>query len=175
MIKFALFKKICPATLLPVFMLFSGCGYKIGNMGHPQLKSVAIAPVVNDTLAYNASAYLRGLLAERFQVDGTMKLADTSNADCIVYARITKVTLQEVEASSRKDDDILPNQWAVTMTVEYSVIIPGKQNPLIQKQQVSGRAEFMSGPDIELSRNYAMKQACFDAAKNIVSQVTESW
>ena len=175
MINFSLLKNIRPAILLLAVMLFSGCGYKIGNMGHPQLKSVAIAPVINDTLAYNASANLRGLLAERFQLDGTMKLTGMDKADCIVYARITKVTLQEVAASSRKGEDILPNQWAVTITVEYSVVIPGKQTPLIQKQQVNGKAEFMSGPDIELSRNYAMKQACFDAAKNIVSQVTESW
>ena len=62
------------STLLLLTMLFSGCGYKIGNMGHPQLKSVAIAPVVNDTLAYNAAANMRGQLAECFQTDGTMKL-----------------------------------------------------------------------------------------------------
>ena len=55
------------STLLLLTMLFSGCGYKIGNMGHPQLKSVAIAPVVNDTLAYNAAANMRGQLAECFR------------------------------------------------------------------------------------------------------------
>ena len=57
------------STLLLLALFFSGCGYRIGNLGHPQLKSVAIAPVVNDTLAYNASAEMRGQLAERFQVD----------------------------------------------------------------------------------------------------------
>ena len=33
----------------------------------------------------------------------------------------------------------------------------------------------MTGPDFEISRNYAIKQACFVAAKDIVSQVTEAW
>ena len=162
------------ALLLPVLLL-SGCGYRIGNMGHPQLKSVAIAPVVNDTLAYNASANMRAQLAERFQVDGTMKLTGMSQADCIVYARITDVKLSELEASTRAEDDFLPNQWAVDLSVEFSVLIPGQAKPLIDKRKAKGRVEFMSGPDIEISRNYAIQQACFSAAKDLVSQVTEAW
>ena len=162
------------ALLLPVLLL-SGCGYRIGNMGHPQLKSVAIAPVVNDTLAYNASANMRAQLAERFQVDGTMKLTGMSQADCIVYARITEVKLSELEASTRAEDDFLPNQWAIDLSVEFSVLIPGQAQPLIDKRKAKGRAEFMSGPDIEISRNYAIQQACFSAAKDLVSQVTEAW
>ena len=163
------------STLLLLTMLFSGCGYKIGNMGHPQLKSVAIAPVVNDTLAYNAAANMRGQLAECFQTDGTMKLTGMSQADCIVYARITHVKLREVASSNRSDNEYLPNQWAVDLDVEFSVLIPGKAQPLINKRKATGSAEFMSGPDIEISRNYAIKQACFSAAKNLVTQVTEAW
>ena len=163
------------STLLILVFLLSGCGYRIGNMGHPQLKSVAIAPVINDTLAYNAAANMRGQLAERFQVDGTMKLTGMNQADCIVYARITDIKLREIDSSTRFDDDFLPNQWSVNIAVEFSVIIPGRAKPLIDKRKASGYAEFMSGPDIEISRSYAIKQACFSAAKNLVSQVTESW
>ena len=163
------------STLLLLALFFSGCGYRIGNLGHPQLKSVAIAPVVNDTLAYNASAEMRGQLAERFQVDGAMKLTEMKQADCIVYARITGVKLSEIEASTRAEDDFLPNQWAVELSVEFSVLIPGQSKPLINKRKATGRAEFMSGPDIEISRNYAIQQACFAAAKDLVSQVTEAW
>ena len=161
--------------LLILASLLYGCGYRIGNMGHPQLKSVAIAPVVNDTLAYNAAANMRGQLAERFQVDGTMKLTGMNRADCIVYARITDIKLREIDSSTRAEEDFLPNQWSVSLTVEYSVVIPGRAKPLIDKKQATGYAEFMSGPDIEISRNYAIKQACFSAAKDLVSQVTEAW
>jgi hypothetical protein len=163
------------STLLLLVSCISGCGYRIGGMGHPQLKSVAIAPVINDTLAYNAAANMRGQLAERFQVDGTMKLTGMSQADCIVYARITNIKLWEIDSSSSNDDDFLPNQWGVSLTVEFSVVIPGQAKPLIDKRKATGSAEFMSGPDIEISRNYAIKQACYSAAKDLVSQVTEAW
>ena len=166
-------------ALILIAAAFCGCGYKIGNLGHPQLKSVAVAPVVNDTLAYNAAANLRGLLNETFQTDGTLKLTGMNKADCIVYARITSVGFSEISWGSRDNangtNSFTPNQWLVKLAVEYSVIIPGRALPLLQAQQVTATAEFMSGPDIEISRNYAIKQACFVAAKKIVSEITEAW
>ena len=118
---------------------------------------------------------MRGLLAECFQTDGTMKLTTMQKADCIVYARVTNVKFSEISFGSREEDSFTPNQWTVTLEVEYSVLLPGRAEPLLKNQRAKGSAEFMSGPDIEISRNYAVKQACFVAAKNVVSQVTEAW
>ena len=162
-------------TLLLLLSLLSGCGYRIGYLGHPQLKSVAVAPVVNDTLAYNVAAQMRGLLAECFQTDGTMKLESVKKADCIVYVRVTNISFSEVSWSSTKDNTNIPNQWRVKLEAEFSIVLPGRAEPLLKNVKASGDAEFMSGPDIEISRNYAIRQACFVAAKDIVSKVTEAW
>ena len=48
----------------------SGCGYRVGSLMHPQIRTVAVAPVVNETIAYNVSAEVRGLLCEAFMTDG---------------------------------------------------------------------------------------------------------
>ncbi|MBQ9500979.1 MAG: hypothetical protein IJU70_02355 [Lentisphaeria bacterium] len=165
-------------TFLPLVLLLtllSGCGYRIGYLGHPQLRSVAIAPVVNDTLAYNVASQMRSLLSECFQTDGTMKLESVKKADCIVYARVTSISFSELSWSSTKNDTNIPNQWRVQLSAEFSVVLPGRAEPLLKNVKASGNAEFMSGPDIEISRNYAIRQACFVAAKDIVSKVTEAW
>ena len=168
-------KKIFRLLPLLLLILLPGCGYRIGYLGHPQLKSVAIAPVVNDTLAYNVASQMRSLLSECFQTDGTMKLESVRKADCIVYARITAISFSEISWSSTKNKTNLPNQWRVQLSAEFSVVLPGRAEPLLKNMPASGNAEFMSGPDIEISRNYAIKQACFVAAKDIVSKVTEAW
>ena len=162
-------------TVLLLLTLLSGCGYRIGYLGHPQLKSVAVAPVVNDTLAYNVASQMRGLLAECFQTDGTMKLESVKKADCIVYARVTSISFSEISWSSTKDNTNIPNQWRVQLKTEFSVVLPGRAEPLLKNVKATGSAEFMSGPDVEISRNYAIRQACFVAAKDIVSKVTEAW
>ncbi len=156
-------------------IVLSGCGYKFGSTMHPQISSVAVAPVTNETLSYNAAAILRQKLTEAFTVDGSLKLKTIGNADCIVYARIVKISYKETSGHLRSDDDFLPNEWTVTADVEYSVIIPGRAKPLVGPQKVSGKAEFVSDADLENSRLNAARQALFEAARSIVSNLTEAW
>ena len=151
----------------------NGCGYSFGPIGHPQLKTVAVAPVVNETLGYNAAAQMRGLLTECFTTDGTVKLVSMREADCIVYARITDVNITELNWSD--DDELQGNEWRCSVKVNYSVIIPGRGKPLISEASASGSADFISGPDLEGSRLSGMRQAMFEAAKQIVSGITEAW
>lgn len=154
-------------------ILLSGCGYSFGQIGHPQLKTVAVAPVINDTLSFNAAAQMRNLLSETFTTDGTMKLVPEHKADCIVYARITDVKISAINWSD--SDDFQANEWQCSVNVTYSVILPGRGKPLISNASTSGTADFMTGPDMEGSRINGMRQAMYEAAKNIVSGITEAW
>ena len=157
-------------------LLLGGCGYQVGSLMHPQIQTIAIAPVVNETIAYNAAPQVRALLCERFQTDGSLKVVDEKSADCIVYARVTKVRYSEVSWSKTMDDDKFePNQWRVAINIQYTVMLPGRATPLIKERDAGGSALFTSGPDLEISRNSALRQAAFEAAKNIVTSVTEAW
>ncbi len=163
---------------LPIWTLCvcAGCGYQIGYLGHPQLKTIAIAPVINETLMYNVSPQVRTALAECFQTDGTMKVVSESKADCIIYAKVTDCKYSQVSYSSETTDkDLNPDQWSATVSIQYSVMIPGRAAPLIKNGSASGTAIFTSGADIEISRAYACQQAAYTASKNIVIQVTEAW
>ena len=169
--------KKLPLLLLTVILFAAGgCGYRIGSLAHPQLESVAVAPVTNETLSYNAAAVLRQKLTELFTVDGSMKLKSIHSADCIVYARILKVEYRELGvSSSNDDDDFLPEEWKVTVSVEFSVILPGRAKPLIGPKTVTASAEFVNGTDLETARLNGVKQALFGAARTIVSNLTEAW
>ena len=63
----------------------------------------------------------------------------------------------------------------VSVTVEYSVILPGRGSPLVAPRSVSGSAEFVSGQDIENARLNGIRQAMCNAAKEIVVNLTEAW
>ena len=170
-------KKIIVALLTGCALLAGGCGYHFGSLSHPQLQSIAVAPVANDTLSFNASALLRNMLNERIVTDGSMKLESLRRADCIIYSRITDVNYLALGYGRAPDgnDTFLANEWRCTVSVEYSVIIPGRGKPLIANRTVKGTSDFTTGPDLEVSRDSAMRQACFDAAKKIVSATVEGW
>ena len=167
-------KSIFACCVAAVALLVGGCGYDLGPIGHPQLKTVAVAPVINETLSYNAAAQMRALICERFTTDGTMKLVSLSEADCIVYARVTKVNLSGSNWSSN-NEQYQANEWNCSVEVKYSVILPGRGKPLIADAGTSGSSTFSAGPDIEGSRINGVRQAMYDAAKTIVATVTEAW
>ena len=160
-----------------VLLFLCGCGYRIGNLMHPQIESIAIAPVVNETVSYNLAPQVRGLLCETFQQDGSLQLKRESDADCILYARITSVKFSESTWSSYNTSDennIIPVEWKVTINLEYTVVIPGELKPLVSGK-ASGNAKFMTGADMEAGRISGIRQAAFEASKRIVHQVTEAW
>ena len=68
-----------------VLLMTGGCGYRFGTMGHPQIKTIAIAAVKNDTTVYNLSAIMRNVLVEQFMLDGTLKVVSEKKADCILF------------------------------------------------------------------------------------------
>ena len=70
-------RKIHLAALAAFLLVVcGGCGYRVGSLMHPQIKTVAVAPVQNETVEYNLTAQVRNLLCERFMVDGSLKLVD---------------------------------------------------------------------------------------------------
>lgn len=169
-------KRLLLFFMFALICVLQGCGYHMGSIMHPQVKTIAVAPVVNDTLAYHVAADMRGLLCEQFMLDGSLKVKSPETADCVVYAKVTNVTFAEVtEVTYDDEENYRAKEWKVTLRAEFSVIIPGRNEPLIPRQVVSGSANFQGQADIETSRARGIRQACRDAAQKIVYATTEGW
>ena len=156
--------------------LLSGCGYHVGSLMHPQVKSIAIAPVTNETLVYNTSAILRNRLTEAFMRDGSMKVTSLREADCILYARVLDINYRETTPATF-DDEITyrPMEWRIWMTVEFTVLIPGNKEPLIRKQEVTADSLFQVQADFFVNRQRGIEQCSWHVSRRVVQQVTENW
>lgn len=156
-------------------LLLTGC-YHWGSLMHPQIKSIAVAPVVNETAAYNLASEMRMALNEQFMVDGSLELKSLNTADCILNARVLAVTYIEVSDDSYDDDVIYrPTEWRVNVTMEFTVTIPGKREPLISTRTVQGESLFQVQADLETNRHQATLRACANAAQRAVVATTEAW
>jgi hypothetical protein len=165
--------------LLPAIILFlsiQGCGYHFGHIMHPQVKSIAIAPVKNETLAYNVPAELRNRLTEAFMRDGALKVKSLREADCILYARVVDIKYRETTPASFDDEvTFRPVEWRIWITAEYTVIIPGNKKPLIKKQKITADAIFQVQADYFINRERGILQCCWHLSRKIVQSVTEGW
>jgi hypothetical protein len=167
------FTLTCLAGLI---LLIGGCGYNIGYLGHPQIESIAVAPVTNKTAVYNVAAVMRGMFTEAFNVDGTYSLKNLREADCILYANVLEFTTRKV-VDTADDEEVVFRvvEWEASVTVEFTVIIPGRKEPVIKTRTVTGSCNFQSSGDMETSRRNGARLACYQAAQTIVQYTTEGW
>jgi len=158
-------------------LLLCGCGYHAGSIMHPQVKTIGIANIVNETTSYNISFQLQNLLAQEFMQDGSLKVVDRTKSDCIIYAKIMNVGFSEVAGTYSSTQTVLyaPSIWSVKVTVTFSVVIPGRAEPLIPQTTVVGETTFQGVGDLETIRQSATEQALRETAQKIVHQTTESW
>jgi len=164
------------SLFISAMLSFAGCGYKFGSLMHPQIKTVAIAPVTNETLEPYVAADLRGALCEQFQFDGSLKLKSLKEADCIVYGRVIEVeTISTADDSFDNKQTFRAAEWQVQVTFEYQVLIPGRKRPLIPKRRVRGTAKYQIFVDAATTRRRGVQQACRNAAREAVIYTTEAW
>ena len=162
-------------TLLFLPLLFcTSCGYRMGSMMHPQIKSIAIAPVKNSSREVLASVVMRKLLAERFMFDGSLKLTSMDKADCIVYCQINSVS-QSAVAWDEDDEEDRPSEFNLTVNGEFTVLLPGKTVPLVKKRSVSGSCTYQFLTDPAVGKESGLTQACLQMANMIVQYTTEAW
>lgn len=174
--RIVIFKYLYIGLMTTIILLTGGCGYHMGSLMHPQVKTIAVAPVTNETLAYNAAAQMRGMLTEQFMVDGSLQVKDEKTADCILYAIINKAEFTEVTDASYDNNVVFrPAEWRVNLDVEFTVIIPGRKEPLVAKRTVTGTTIFQVQADMDTNRRRAILMACRDAAQKVVDYTTEAW
>ncbi|HPN85152.1 MAG TPA: LPS assembly lipoprotein LptE [Victivallales bacterium] len=162
--------------VLIICAMVSSCGYHLGSIMHPQVKTIAIATVKNDTIEPEVSAWLRQSLAEQFEFDGSLKVKELSEADCILYARVYDVETTSTSTSSFDGNQTFSTaEFGVAVKVEYTVIIPGRSKPLVELREVEGEAKYQVLADNNIARRRGVQQACREVARQAVIYVVEAW
>lgn len=171
-----LFRMSLSVMTMGLLSLLTSCGYQVGSLMHPQIKSIAIAPVKNDTYEVYASAILRNQLAERFQFDNSLKVASMETADCILYTRIVGISVAEsTERSVDQDKTFRPSEYRMSLVVEYTVLIPGQAEPLVGRSFATGTSYYHVTNDPSIGRQNGLIQAALSVSKSIVTATTEIW
>ena len=169
-------KVLMCSAIAALCLVFSGCGYQLGSIMHPQVKTIAIAPIKNETLEQFATPSMRQALAEQFQFDNSLKVKAEDEADCILYGRIKEIKTTGIGFDSTNNEQTYaPAEFALIITFEFTVIIPGRSKSLINTRQVTGRAAYQVNADNEIARRRGIQMACRDAAQKAVVYTVEAW
>jgi hypothetical protein len=170
-------KKVLICAAIPfLYLAVSGCGYHVGSVMHPQVETIAIAPVKNETLEEFATPCMRQALSEQFQLDNSLKVKSIETADCVLYGVVKKIETMGIGFDSTNNEQTYaPAEFALKVTFEFTVIIPGRSKSLINTREVSGVAAYQVTADNEIARRRGIQQACRDAAQKAVVYTVEAW
>ncbi len=159
-----------------LLIMSAGCGYQVGSIMHPQVKTIAIAPLKNETIEAMATQFMRQALAEQFDIDRSLSVKQIEEADCVMYGRILEVKTTSIGFDSKNNEQTYqPAEWGLKIRFEFTVIVPGRSKPLINTREVEGVATYQVTTDNDIARRRGVQQACRDAAQKAVVYTVEAW
>lgn len=169
-------KKVYLLLACFIILLSAACGYNMGPIANPQIKSIALAPIKNESVMPNVSEFMRSAIAEAFQVDGAYKVRSAYDADCILYGKVLNVKVTSVDVKSATDGVIFQTrQFNMAIQFQYTVVIPGQATALVPTTTITGSAQYQVPVDQFIARQNGIKQAAWNAANQVVWGCTESW
>ncbi len=169
-------KKVYLLLVCSIILFSAGCGYNVRTISNPQINSIAIAPIKNETIYPNVSEHMRDALAEAFQVDGSYKVSNIYDADCILYGKVKDIKIRAVDLRSGATGVIfVTKQFSMAIKFEFTVIIPGEASAVVGTTSVTGTAQYDIPLDQFTAQQNGIKQSSWDTANKAVWACTESW
>jgi hypothetical protein len=175
-------KRIAMAILLAGIGALSGFGCRslqTGSLAHPQIRSIAVGRILNQTADAGMAFQLRSSLVEELIRDASVKLVGRKQAQTIMDAQILSFKIDQVaESKTRTDDSDSTYQteiYRATVNLKVRLMVPGRSIPAVDWREVSGSVEFSRLPDLAATRIQALRQALGSAASQAVTAMVEAW
>ena len=180
--------KVCGLWLALTLAIFYGVGcghYEAGSLMHPQIDTVFISPVENQTDVSGLGSQIRRFVASRLMRDGSVKISSREKADAILSLRLKNYATSEAGSAKIRDEELIDDEdedeeyqtsvYEANMDVEMRLSVPGREEPVLDWQTVSGDALYSRLPDMVQTRRAGLRQAASHTAENIVTRFTEAW
>ena len=159
--------KLMPVLFLIFSLSFSGCGYKLGTIPVGGIKTIAIAPVDNQTgKSFIEEAIVTNTLIQQFNKDGSVKVTDEAFADGIIYVTLKDYN-QSAQAFTEKD---VGEYFRLIITAE--ILVKDKKGRILHTEAIQGEGKYEVTQDqgeIErISVKEAIKDLCIDTVRSVV-------
>ncbi|MCB1076612.1 MAG: hypothetical protein KDM63_15490 [Verrucomicrobiae bacterium] len=184
-------------TLFAAAIALNGCaGYQMGDVkptAYQNIQRLHVPTFENDTLEPRSAVICTNAVIKGLQQDGTYEITSKDNADAVLTARIMRIERRQLRAA--QTDTLKTTEMKMFIVIEWSLTDPktGEKLDYAEAKDPSGtRMESVSSlrhrpgrvvgqtiqfldPNFQTSERNALPLAAEDAAKQLVSQLTNGW
>lgn len=155
-------------------VVLTGCaGYRLGSMLPPEVKTVFVEVVQNETTEPNIEFDVTQAIISRFQRDGSLKIASRDNADSVLRVTLTEYRL--APAVYEKDRRTAAEEYRVTIVSRILLTRTGTEEVLVEHPRVMGDTVFPLTGDLSSSKRLALPLVATDLAQDIVEKIVDYW
>ena len=174
-------KKLSLSLFVLLNLALTSCSYKIGNLSHPQIKTVAIMPIQNTSDEPRAGLFMMQQLRERFMTDGSFTVTSADKADIIITGNIKDYDLAVAGSVKQNEQDFGSNRrqffrasiFRTSLAFNYQIYT--KDGWFVQGGKPQASADFTQLIDLEVEKRQALKRASYEVAKKVVNNISEAW
>ena len=161
-------------NLLCAPLLLYGCmGYQLGGSRPADVKTVAMAPVVNDTGEPAIELQVTHAMRQRIQFDGRLQLVnDPANADAVIGITLTRYDLNPIAYDSELRST--PNIYRLRITGEAE-LRDTETGTVVSSSSTYGEATFPFQADLTSSKRDALPAAAEEIAKFMLDDLIDRW
>ncbi|MCM8541148.1 MAG: LPS assembly lipoprotein LptE [Lentisphaeraceae bacterium] len=160
-------------------LLITGCtGYKVGNLIHPQIKTIGIGKIKNTTDQPRVSLFLREKLKERFMQDASVKVVPVDEADIIITGKIVDYRINARGRTTQDEREEEEEGFFATIfrtTIRFQYEVKTRKGWDVVSGTVSEGADFTEIIDQFEEKRNALRRAAYEVSKKVVSEITEAW
>ncbi len=171
--------KITKFLLILNILLITACSnYTVGRLMHPQIKTIGIGQIKNDTDQPRLSVFMIEKLKERIMQDASLRVVPVEEADIILTGTIVgyKTDSRGYAHQDEREDDgdaFFSTIFRASITFNYEVKTR-KQWDLLSGTVTEG-ADFTELVDQFEEQRNAFRRAAYEVSKKVVVQITEAW
>ncbi|WAC20791.1 LPS assembly lipoprotein LptE [Luteolibacter sp. SL250] len=162
--------------VLPLLLLSSCAGYRLGGGKPPSLSSVtriSVPMFKNETQHPRAEAIATSAVAAALSQDGTYKVSSTDQADAILEGTLEKIQYTSIRGT--RLDTLLPEE--LHNQVEISWVLKDARDPTktLASGKSSGKSQLFVDTNLQTARNNALPDALERAGESLVSTLSNGY
>lgn len=162
------------SMLLLGALALPGCaGYRLGSMLPPEIKTVHIPVVENETLEPNIEFDVTQAIISRMQRDGSLEVASEGNADAMLSVTLTEYRL--APAVYEKERATAAEEYRATIVARIVLTRTGTEEVVVENPRVMGDAVFPLLGDLTSSKRLVLPLVANDLAQDIVEKIVDYW
>lgn len=167
------YARLISCVALLSFFLHGCVGYQLGSSLPPDIKTVNIPTFKNSTLEPLIEVEATNKAIAEFQRDGTLRIANPSEADAILKVTLYKITLTPLRYS--RTDKAVPNEYRMILTAAYTFTRKSTNKIIGQSKEITGETTLPYAGNYQAAVKMAIPRAAEDLGRNLVEKIVEIW